>query len=289
MFINKSIILVTVCFVLSWITPISANNEKYLPFNESLVKEAASVSEAVDNITNVLEQQGFDIFGVVDHAANAASVGLDLRPTQLILYSDRRRETKLIHEAQTLAIEFPLKILVWEDDDGSINHFYNGPGYLVDRHRLRLRDRHLAKIAKTVRQFGDLDNGLITVDSPFSVDQTITNLKNAIEALADIGFRVPFVIDFRSDEQHGAADLPPITLLVFGNPNVGTPLMQNQQRIGIDLPQKFLVWEDGYGQTHITYNDIFFLAKRHDLQGVEKNLENISNGLANFVKLATQE
>jgi uncharacterized protein (DUF302 family) len=289
MFINKSIVLVTVCSILSWVTPISANNEKYLPFNENLVKEAASVSEAVDNITNVLEQQGFDIFGVVDHAANAASVGLDLGPTQLILFSDRRVETTFIHEAQTLAIEFPLKILVWEDDDGSINHFYNGPGYLADRHRLQLRDRHLAKIAKTVRQFGDLDNGLITIDSPFTVDQTIANLKNAVEALADKGFRIPFIIDFQSDNQHEIVHLSPATLLIFGNPNVGTPLMQNQRRIGVDLPQKFLVWEDQDGQTHITYNDIFFLAKRHDLQGVEKNLENISNGLVNFVKLATQE
>ena len=289
MIVSKSIVFTTILFILSWITPLSANSEKYLPFNEDLIKEAASISEAVDNITHVLEQQGFDIFGVVDHAANAASVGLDLGPTQLILFSDRRRETKLIHEAQTLAIEFPLKILVWEDDDGSINHFYNGPGYLVDRHRLRLRDGHLAKIEKTVRQFGDLDNGLITIDSPFTVDQTITNLKNAIEALADSGFRVPFIIDFQSDNQHEIVHLNPATLLIFGNPNVGTPLMQNQRRIGVDLPQKFLVWEDQDGQTHITYNDIFFLAKRHDLQGVEKNLENISNGLANFVNLATQE
>ena len=289
MIVSKSIVFTTVFFILSWITPLSANSEKYLPFNEDLIKEAASVSEAVDNITHVLEQQGFDIFGVVDHAANAASVGLDLGPTQLILFSDRQWEAQLIHTAQTLAIEFPLKILVWEDDDGSIKHFYNAPGYLVDRHRLQLHDRRLAKIKNAVSQFGELDNGLITVNSPFSVDQTATNLKNAIEALADNGFRVPFVIDFSSNDQHGAADLHPTILLIFGNPNAGTPLMQNQQRIGVDLPQKFLVWEDRYGQTHITYNDIFFLAKRHNLQGVEKSLENISNGLANFVKLATQE
>ncbi|GJL71648.1 MAG: hypothetical protein NMNS01_08470 [Nitrosomonas sp.] len=285
---GKSVVLITVWLMLGWITAVSANNQK--PFDEEdLIKESASVSEAISNIRHILEQQEFDIIGVVDHAAGAASVGMDLRPTQLILFSDRRQENKLIHDKQTLAIDLPLKILVWEDGDGTINFFYNGPGYLIDRHRLQLHDHHLEKIAKSVRQFGDVNNGLITVDSPFSVEQTVENLRNAIEALADRGFRVPFVIDFLSDGQHEFAHLSATTLLIFGNPNAGTPLMQNQQRIGVDLPQKFLVWEDQYGQTHITYNDISFLAERHDLQGVEQNLENISTALANFVKVATQE
>jgi uncharacterized protein (DUF302 family) len=285
---GKSVVLITVWLMLGWITAVSANNQK--PFDEEdLIKESESVSEAISNIRHILEQQEFDIIGVVDHAAGAASVGMDLRPTQLILFSDRRQENKLIHDKQTLAIDLPLKILVWEDGDGTINFFYNGPGYLIDRHRLQLHDHHLEKIAKSVRQFGDVNNGLITVDSPFSVEQTVENLRNAIEALADRGFRVPFVIDFLSDGQHEFAHLSATTLLIFGNPNAGTPLMQNQQRIGVDLPQKFLVWEDQYGQTHITYNDISFLAERHNLQGVEQNLENIADALANFVKVATQE
>lgn len=285
---GRSVILIAVLLISGWITAVSASSQR--PFvEEDLIKESASVSEAIDNIRNILEQQEFEIVGVVDHAAGAASVGMDLRPTQLILFSDRRQENKLLRDEQTLAIDFPLKILVWEDGDGSINFFYNGPGYLIDRHRLQLHDHSLERIAKSVRQFGDLKNGLITVESPFSVDQTVANLKNAIEALADRGFRIPFVIDFLSDDQHEINHSSGSTLLIFGNPNAGTPLMQNQQRIGVDLPQKFLVWEDQYGQTHVTYNDILFLAERHNLQGVEQNLENISNALANFVKLATQE
>lgn len=285
---GRSVVLIAVLLISGWITAVSASSQR--PFvEEDLIKESASVSEAIDNIRNILEQQEFEIVGVVDHAAGAASVGMDLRPTQLILFSDRRQENKLLRDEQTLAIDFPLKILVWEDGDGSINFFYNGPGYLIDRHRLQLHDHSLERIAKSVRQFGDVKNGLITVESPFSVDQTVANLKNAIEALADRGFRIPFVIDFLSDDQHEINHSSGSTLLIFGNPNAGTPLIQNQQRIGVDLPQKFLVWEDQYGQTHVTYNDILFLAERHNLQGVEQNLENISNALANFVKLATQE
>lgn len=283
---SKFITLIVIGFLLSWVTPLSASSEK--PLNESIINDAASVSDAINSIRSILEQQGFEIIGVVDHAANAANVGLDLKPTQLILFSDKSLESKLISKARTLAIDLPLKILVWEDDNGSIQHFYNGPGYLMDRHRLRFGDYHLADIAKTVRQFGELDNGLITVDSPFSVEQTIMNLKDAIEGLADKGFRIPFIIDYIPNDQNEIDDVGSTTLLIFGNPNAGTPLMLNQQRIGVDLPQKFLVWEDRYGQTRITYNDIFFLAQRHSLQGVEQNLDNISKALANFVKQATQ-
>ncbi len=67
----------------------------------------------------------------------------------------------------------------------------------------------------------------------------------------------PFTIDFSDEGKHS-----PTTLLIFGNPKAGTPLMQNQKRIGVDLPQKFLVWEDGSGQVHITYNDIFFIFRQ---------------------------
>ena len=59
--------------------------------------------------------------------------------------------------------------------------------------------------------------------------------------------------------------------------------MQSTQEIALDLPQKFLIWEDRDGVVYITYNDPFFIAKRHNLTGHDMRLENISNALANFV------
>ena len=73
-------------------------------------------------------------------------------------------------------------------------------------------------------------------------------------------------------------------LIIFGNPNVGTPLMQSNQAIAIDLPQKFLVWEDRHGQTHITYNDPFYLADRHAVTDQDTLLGNIANALDNLVQ-----
>jgi hypothetical protein len=71
-------------------------------------------------------------------------------------------------------------------------------------------------------------------------------------------------------------------LIVFGNPNAGTPLMQSAQEVGLDLPQKFLVWENRPGEVLITYHDPFFLGKRHNVQGQEERLGATASTLASF-------
>ncbi|MBO0757184.1 MAG: DUF302 domain-containing protein, partial [Bradyrhizobiaceae bacterium] len=73
----------------------------------------------------------------------------------------------------------------------------------------------------------------------------------------------------RIDHAAGAKEvglaLPPTQLLIFGNAKAGTPLMQSNQQIGIDLPLKMLAWEDASGKTWLSYNNPAWLAKRHGL------------------------
>ena len=75
--------------------------------------------------------------------------------------------------------------------------------------------------------------------------------------------------------------------MVFGNPNLGTPLMQSRQSVGIDLPQKVLIWEDADGTVRLAYNDPFFLAERHGIEGRADVLTTISNALAMLAQGAT--
>ena len=75
--------------------------------------------------------------------------------------------------------------------------------------------------------------------------------------------------------------------IVFGNPNIGTPLMQVSPTTGIDLPLKILVWQDPFGMVNVSYNDVYFLARRHGLEGLDSNLEVIETALNNFVSAAT--
>ena len=126
------------------------------------------------------------------------------------------------------------------------------------------------------------DNGLVNVESEQSVDDTVASL-GAI--LTEAGFAVPLILDHSANAARVDLELPPTRLIIFGNPNAGTPLMQTQRTIGLDLPQKMLVWEDEDGTVYITYNDPMFLARRHGLEDMDEPLTNISNALANFAEM----
>jgi len=78
--------------------------------------------------------------------------------------------------------------------------------------------------------------------------------------------------------------LDPTEVLVFGNPKGGTPLMQAAQTLGIDLPLKALVWQDGAGKTWIGYNDPRWLARRHGVTGYEPILDAITKVLETVVR-----
>jgi len=78
-------------------------------------------------------------------------------------------------------------------------------------------------------------------------------------------------------------------LIIFGNPKVGTPLMQCTQSVAIDLPQKSLIWEDENGQVWLSYNDPGYLARRHNIENCDEVLNKISNALGNFAKAATAQ
>ena len=106
------------------------------------------------------------------------------------------------------------------------------------------------------------NNGLITLSSGYSVRETIDRLAARVTSLG-------LTIFARVDHAAGAAQvsmpLRPTELLIFGNPKGGTPLMQDQQTAGIDLPVKALAWEDANGKVWLTYNDAAWIAERHGL------------------------
>jgi uncharacterized protein (DUF302 family) len=106
------------------------------------------------------------------------------------------------------------------------------------------------------------DQGLKTIASAFSVRETIDRLGRIATARGLLVFA-------RIDHAAGAAQvgmaLRPTELVLFGHPRGGTPLMQERQTAGIDLPLKALAWEDAEGKVWLTYNEIPWLADRHNL------------------------
>ena len=82
-------------------------------------------------------------------------------------------------------------------------------------------------------------------------------------------------------------NLRPTELLVFGNPKVGTPLIQCSHSVAIDLPQKALIWQDDKGQVWLSYNDSNYLAQRHGLSQCAEVIKKVEKALSNFAKAAT--
>lgn len=129
----------------------------------------------------------------------------------------------------------------------------------------------------------DPENGLIKTKSLHSVQETADRFVSIIE---DKGITLFMRINHSENARKIEEKLRPTQLLIFGNPKLGTPLMKCGQSVGIDLPQKVLVWEDESGQVWLAYNDPKYLAKRHNLTGCDELVEKIAKALDNFTKQA---
>ncbi|HUA58495.1 MAG TPA: DUF302 domain-containing protein [Verrucomicrobiae bacterium] len=95
-----------------------------------------SVDSTVQRVEELLKAKGVKLFAVIDHSGEAKRVGLSMRPTKLLIFGNPKAGTPLMTAAPSIAIDLPLKILVWEDADGRTAISYNSPAYLQERHNL---------------------------------------------------------------------------------------------------------------------------------------------------------
>lgn len=128
-------------------------------------------------------------------------------------------------------------------------------------------------------------DGLISVKSPYPVSQTLDRLEVGTKQR---GLKVFARIDHAAGATSIGKILRPTELLIFGNPQGGTPLMQCAQTAGIDLPLKALAWQDERGQVWLGYNDPVFLAKRHGITACPA-IEPISTTLSGLVEEAVAQ
>src|SRR5699024_9476011 len=95
-------------------------------------------------------------------------------------------------------------------------------------------------------------------------------------------------LDHRQNAASVDMQLRPTRILMFGNPRLGTPLMQASQVTRLDLPQKLLVYEDDDGEVFNGYNDPEYLGDRHDIEGQDEGLEKIAGALKNLAETAAR-
>ena len=96
-----------------------------------------SVTETVNRLENLVKSKEMTVFARIDQAASAKVVGLEMRPTELLIFGDPKTGTALMNEYPLFAIDLPLKALCWEDENGQVWLAYNSPIYLQKRHGLK--------------------------------------------------------------------------------------------------------------------------------------------------------
>lgn len=126
-------------------------------------------------------------------------------------------------------------------------------------------------------------DGIINVPSAFTVEKTADRMESILKEKGMTIFN-------RTKHSEAAGkvgiELRETELIIFGNPNVGSPLIKCQQSVAIDLPQKALIWKDDKANVLISYNDPRYLEKRHTISGCEDAISNVEKALAGITKSA---
>lgn len=267
----------------------------------SFASSTNSFSETYTTLLTALEaNENITIIAEIAHAVNAQSVGLELRSTHVILFENPRLGTPIMQLNQQAGLDLPQKILVYEDETGLVLVSYNGTEYIVARHGVASAES-LAQINNALSNFTiiatgatvthraatgiSLHQGVITVQSQNDFATTYNRLRSSIENNDNL--RLLAQVNYQQNAQAVGLDLLPTRLIVFGNPVLGTPLMQSSQTTALDLPQKILVWENSNGAVMISYNDPSFLKTRHSIIGEDTVLAQITITLKNLSEGAT--
>jgi uncharacterized protein (DUF302 family) len=100
------------------------------------IPSSHSVDETVEKLKVILQSKGITLFALIDHSGEAAKVGMKMRPTKLLIFGNPKAGTPLMLAAPSSAIDLPLKILIWEDEQGKVWVTYNSPAYLQERHNI---------------------------------------------------------------------------------------------------------------------------------------------------------
>ncbi|MDH3000904.1 hypothetical protein A1D23_10595 [Chelonobacter oris] len=126
------------------------------------------------------------------------------------------------------------------------------------------------------------DNGLLTVTSRYDAPETVQRIEQAV---TDKGMTVFGIIDHQKAAQENELTMPAATVILFGNPKAGTPIMLASPTMALDLPLKALIWEDQQGTVFVSLNKAAFLGQRHGVaQDIVRKLAGAETLIPNAVK-----
>jgi len=129
------------------------------------------------------------------------------------------------------------------------------------------------------------NTGIITKQSQLDFESTYQKLRSIIDGNPNL--KIILEMNHQANAAKAGLELRPTKLIVFGNPNLGTPLMQSALTLGLDLPQKVLVTQSDEGAVSVSYNDPTYLKERHGISGNDEVLAKVTGALDKITTGAT--
>ncbi|MBZ9728309.1 DUF302 domain-containing protein [Salegentibacter sp. JZCK2] len=260
-----------------------------------------SFENTVSRLESLLKQnQALSIFTKIEHSENAKKTNLELAETSVLIFGNPKQGTLLMQCDQLAGIDLPLKMLIFNEDGQNIIA-YNSINYLKKRYELK-EAKNLSQINKGLQNIAskasgskvkksgkfklNKHQGIISEISEFDFKTTYDRLVTAIEENPNLNIFAE--IDHFENAEKAGMGLRPTRLIIFGNPKIGTPVMQENAKIALEFPVKFLVWRDEAGIVKISYNDPAFLAERFNLNKNIPQLETMKDVLENLSKNASK-
>jgi uncharacterized protein (DUF302 family) len=231
---------------------------------------------------NIRTNSKFEVITNIDHSRLAAKASSPMPPAHVLIWSDPKLEAAILERAPLAAIDLPLRVLAFEDQNSSgAAVIANGFDYPVNRYSLSddkvLRALYEASITSAMQGIpGEAiarfasdampDAGLVTLDSPHDFATTEKLIMAAINSQSDT---VHFgKVDFAQRARKHGVILRPMRLIMFGGPGPGGKAIASAPTLGLDaFCQKLLVWQDTSENVHVTFNDLLVLVERQQVSG----------------------
>jgi len=124
------------------------------------IESAHDVATTIDRLEEAVEGAGAKVFARIDHAAGAANVDLELRPTQLLLFGKPKLGTPALQASQTIGIDLPLRVVAWQDETGKTMVSYTDPATMAARHGIAADHPVVAKMAGALKKLTGKAAGL---------------------------------------------------------------------------------------------------------------------------------
>ncbi len=153
---RKPLLLAFSAFIL-----ISIQITSYAATPAGMISKASkySVTETMNKLEAVLKKKGITVITRWSHSDKAKSVGINLRPTELILFGNPKMGSHLFTSQQTAGIDLPLKALAWQDKNGKVWLSYNAPAYIARRHHITDRKKIIAKMTNALNKLTNVATG----------------------------------------------------------------------------------------------------------------------------------